>query len=602
MLSRKNILTLTLPLLFLAPAVARPPAFAILPEKTVAYVSVEDSNRFRERLGRTGMGAMLQDEEIRPLVQDLYGSATELVRELEDRAGMTLEQILAVPNGEVTLAVVAPPALKPVIVALVDIAEAEDDAKNLLELGADELNKQGFNTRKETVEGVELQVYQRGTNDDEQVVRFQFEQTIVLCSSFNVAKKMVPALQGNDEGTLIDNQAFAAIMDRCDTSRTSSPELTWFVDPIGLFRAANRGNVGAQVALAMLPSLGLDGLSGIGGSLVLPQEEAYESISHLHVLLENPRDGILEMIALDTGSCVPETWVPAEVGNYSTWHLDVKLLYSVLKDLVDSFREEGYFGGLVKSNISERIGIDFEQDFIAQLDGRATYLNWFEPPAGIGSQGTLIGLKVRDVGVFQESLETVTEKFEDFIEPTQYGGQKIYRIQGPGENLEDRNDEDLSPRERRQRRQMQRIRPAFALVDDYLLVTDRISLLELALDVRSNAAPSLKDSDDYQYVSAELAKQPNGSSPSMFGINRPVEAFQMLYEWVQAPESREFMHQRRDRNQFFRAVDDALERNPLPPFTKLEKYLMPAGSMITNEESGIHVFGFNARYDDSDGQ
>ncbi|MCA9200548.1 MAG: hypothetical protein KDA87_23575, partial [Planctomycetales bacterium] len=349
MFSRKIILTLTLPLLGIAPAVARPPAFAVLPEKTVAYVSVEDSNRFRERLSRTGMGAMLQDEEIRPLVQDLYGSATELVRELEDQAGMTLEQILSVPNGEVTLAVVAPPALKPVIVALVDVAEAEDDAKNLLELGADELNKQGFNTRKETVEGVELQVYQRGTNDDEQVVRFQFEQTIVLCSSFNVAKKMVPALQGNDEGTLIDNQAFAAIMDRCDTSRTSSPELTWFVDPIGLFRAANRGNVGAQVALAMLPALGLDGLSGMGGSLVLPQEEAYESISHLHVLLENPRDGILEMIALDTGSCVPETWVPAEVGNYSTWHLDAKLLYTVLKDLVDSFREEGYFGGLVKN-------------------------------------------------------------------------------------------------------------------------------------------------------------------------------------------------------------------------------------------------------------
>jgi hypothetical protein len=38
-----------------------------------------------------------------------------------------------------------------------------------------------------------------------------------------------------------------------------------------------------------------------------------------------------------------------------------------------------------------------------------------------------------------------------------------------------------------------------------------------------------------------------------------------------------------------------LERNPLPPFSTLAKYIAPAGTAIINDDTGIHYVSFSLR-------
>ena len=70
-----------------------------------------------------------------------------------------------------------------------------------------------------------------------------------------------------------------------------------YADPIELFRAASRGNGGASFVVGLLPSLGIDGLMAIGMSGTYATDE-YESLGQLHVLLENPRSGVMLLASI----------------------------------------------------------------------------------------------------------------------------------------------------------------------------------------------------------------------------------------------------------------------------------------------------------------
>ena len=94
----------------------------------------------------------------------------------------------------------------------------------------------------------------------------------------------------------------------------------------------------------MLPVLGLDGLAGIGGSMNIDTDQ-YDSISHMHVLLDNPRSGIIKMIALEPGVSKPESWVPADVAQYMTFHWKIETTLKTLAPMYDSLAGEGLFPG-----------------------------------------------------------------------------------------------------------------------------------------------------------------------------------------------------------------------------------------------------------------
>ena len=587
----------------------RPSAPEFLPDWTVALVHIPDARKFGEEMKSSGFSRMFQDEEIKPFVESLYGSATQIVEEVESRLGMTLEQVLEIPRGEIAIAVVAPPALTPELVVVMDVDPESSDSDALLEEGANALREAGFESDDVTEGDTELTVFRAGGGDDgpKEIIRFQKENALILTSSMRVAKRLIENIEGGDKENLTDNQSFMAIKNRCEADGESS--LLWYADPIRFIRSATKGNAGAAVGLAVLPALGLDGLKGIGGNAIVAKDDPeVESISHMHIYMENPRNGILDMITMKTGDSRPESWVPKQLINYMTFHTDMQKSYSTLKDLYDGFRSEGDWSRMVQKNISDNIGIDFEQDFIAELHGRITVLQWYERPPRIGSQASLVAFKLHRVDRFQEHFDTIVEKFEDNLEARDIGGHEAYTIRTGNNNFDVEaqiaieNDENADDRDRRRARRRRiraqsQPRPSFMILDDYVILTDRPSFLEKIIETQ-NAEDGLSTDDDFRKMATIVGRQSGGRAISSLLYTQPKESLGMFYELLRTDDAKTFLENQREDNEFLAALADAMEEHPLPPFSELEKYFAPAASIVTNEETGIHFMSIGLQNED----
>ena len=87
------------PVLRAEPPVA-PGAPRLLPEKTLAYVRIENVTEFRQGLAASATGKMLSDPKLKPLAGEIYVAAGELFQGIGDQLGVSLEEILSIPKGQ----------------------------------------------------------------------------------------------------------------------------------------------------------------------------------------------------------------------------------------------------------------------------------------------------------------------------------------------------------------------------------------------------------------------------------------------------------------------------------------------------------------------
>ncbi len=304
----------------------RPPAAKLLPQNTVAVFSIADTPDLARRYKNTSAGRMSQDPQLKPLIGQLYGAIIEATAELEEQIGLSLTELLEIPQGEITVALVAPEEAPLAVVVLLDTGNQLSNARKLIDRLTAMLDQSKAIKLEETIAGTKISVYDGVGPENRQVAYFEKDATIVLGTDLGVLKGILAAWDGGNEDPLAENRSFAAVMQRCRGPRNEPPQVIWYADPIELIRTIGSENTGVRVAVAMFPALGLDGLTAAGGSLTMDTEQ-FESVMHAHLLLENPRSGVLKMIALESGDVTPEPWVPADVATYMTVHWDVQKTY-----------------------------------------------------------------------------------------------------------------------------------------------------------------------------------------------------------------------------------------------------------------------------------
>ena len=600
----------------------RPSGPQLLPENTLALLRVPDSREFVAKFREGSMGRMLEDEQVKPLATQLYGTVANAFGQVQDQVGLSLDKILAIPQGELCIAVVAPPAGVPAIVVLLEAGDQIASVQQLVDRGAQEMERLGSTKTTEAQGDALLNIWSPVGNQPG--VAYAFKDGVLLfASNTDVARNALAVWNGKppaDWTSLADNRKFTAIMSRCSGARDERPQFAWYVDPIELARVAARGNFAAQTGLAILPAIGLDGLQGIGGSLIFGAGE-FDMIQHIHVLLDNPRGGVLKALTLSGGDSTPEPWVPNDVASYMTLHWDFETSYREVKQLVDSFRTEGTTADLMKRRVGEPLGVDFETELLAAMEGRVTYLTWVEKPARINGQTQLVAIKLKDAAAFRETLDKITNKYADRFESDTFGGQRFQRIKVPegagrpgrgpnrfgprggengaengGENGGD-NARDNAREERGQRVQLQlRVpEPCVAILGDYLVLTDSAPLLKQCVVAESDSEKSLAAALDFKLIASKVSRQSGGVKPGMMTFNRPEEGMRMLYDLAQGDDVRQMLGRQAANNDFFRSVEQAMKDNPLPPFAVLARYLAPAGGMMTSDETGFHYTSFGLK-------
>jgi hypothetical protein len=333
----------------------------------------------------------------------------------------------------------------------------------------------------------------------------------------------------------------------------------------------------------MFPALGLNGVRGVGGSITFATAE-YDALTHLHLLLDSPRTGVLELIALKSGEITPEPWVPADAASYVTLNWDFNKTYSTIAKLFDSIRGPDAFASSFERQVTENVGLDFRKDVLGVLDGRVTYVAAMMKPARINSRANLVGVKLKDKKAFQKTFDTVLAKSGGQLTKEAFAGTTYYRVPVGNE-----------PPDAPQRPLLRRPDPALAILDDYFLASDSTDFLKQALAAKRDPSQGLAEQLEFRLVTSKIRRQPGGDAPGLIAFDRPEEAMRLWYELATAQITRERLAKQAENNQFFRTLNTALRDHPLPPFSTIAQYLAPSGSLLTSDEGGLHYVSFTLK-------
>jgi hypothetical protein len=577
---------------------ARPTAARLLPESTVAMVSVPDAKVFAEKFMNTNLGRMLKDPQMQPVVEQLYGSFGELIEKAKGEIGLSLAEMIALPQGEITLAMVVPPDSTPGGVLIFDAGDQIANARKLIDRVKAAIDSVNKNKSEQSIGDVKCTVYQsqNPSEPENTLVFFEKDSAIAFCVNIEAAKQVLDLWnEKKDARSLAENANYAAIASRCRGSKDEEPQLIGYVDPVGIVKAVAQKDTGAKIALAMFPAFGMDGLGGVGGSVIFDTVQ-YDAMMHLHVLLSSPRTGVFKAIAFEPGSSKPEHWVPNDVVSYTTMNWNFPNSFEAIGTLFDSIRGEGAF---VQSNrnIAQSTGIDPLKHLVPALDGRVTYINWIEKPVTVSSSAVLVGFKLKSKDQDKENnvesvgtlLDNFVKKIPDRFDTKTVAGKSYYYVRMPEmPKLPDGREPPPMPK------------PCFGIMEDYLMIANQTSIYEQVLATAADNSKSLADELDYKLIAGKLQRLSGGAKPAMLSFDRPEESLRYMYDLVQNGGVKNLMpwQLRSQENPLMKTMNSALEKQPLPPFSVIQKYLSSGGGLVIDDETGIHFMSFSLKRKD----
>jgi hypothetical protein len=559
----------------------RPQGPRFFPEETLAYVRIENVPQMVERFQQTAAGRISSDQQMKPLLGDLYTALEETVAPVSEFLGVSLGDLLRLPQGELLAAVVAPQTGRPQLALVIDVKDQLATAQTLLSRLDEQLIQRGGGRTVEDVMGVTLKTYEVG-GDARRLVIFEKEGSVVFTTDAALSKQLLEVWNASDAfQNLSDHPHYQAIMKRCEGSEDAAPQVTYFVRPIDLVKRITRGNFSAQATLATLNGLGFGGLQAVGGTFAFGTEQ-FDSLGHLHVLLETPREGVIKALAMTTGDTAPESWVPTDVVSYTTLHWDLRETLVEAERLFDLFRGEGAWQDQVLGQSSERLGVPVQAAIFDQFAGRATLVYWNERPARLNAQATLIGIQVNDPKQVQATLQQVAGRLPETMTEERFGGTILYRL--PARAGRRAPDPTLA-----------RVpEPCVAVVTDYVLVADSLKLLKEAI-VTQQTGGGLASDLEFKLIASEVRRQVRTNQSGLVTFRRPEESLRALYELGTSSTIRERMAVNAPNNRAIQVLYESLQKNPLPPFSLFAQYLAPGGALLTNEANGFHYTTFTLR-------
>lgn len=604
----------------------RPSAMKLFPEETVIFVRMANAHEFGEKFQQTSIGRMIRDPQLKPFVDNLYGKAGDLYAEhAEGKVGISWDDLKKLPKGEVAFAVIARAGKRPALLLLVDQGDDVSVADKLVDKALDVAEKQGGEFSKETIGDVDITVVRDPDRKNRMFGVFERDNTIVVGTDPDVLRNVLwhwdhageetpsPAASGDapasdstaskaDVGgdassndnpqkpkekefvptrTLAENVRFATVVKECRRKQDPPPHLLVFADPISLARNLGREDGGMQMALAMMPMLGIDGLSALGGAITYATNE-YDDLVQIHVLLDNPRAGILQLPAFEAGDTTPQAFVPRALESYMAWNWNLRTTYDRLLVLLERFGAKASVDRFLKEQINDKLGIDLPHQILDNLKGRYTWMVGYDRPSHLRGQQHVLAAELKDEKPIAEALKTVIGKFPELFEEKHFGNV-TYHAFFPIRGFKDKPENERP------------ITPFVAITDSYLFVGTSTQQFERCITARDGTVDRLVDSDEYKRASAVIGRETAGKTPVLFSASRFEETVRQWYDLLTSPETREKLNENKAKNPFLAALAETLEQNQLPPFDVLAPYFAPGGGILYDTDNGYHGISFTLR-------
>lgn len=559
----------------------------LLSSDTYAFLTVRDVALLKEKWGQTQYGRMLADPALEPFLEDIRLHGADLFSGVEDQIGLTAAELFEVPQGHLTAAVTSNADGELAIVVLLEYGDNQAKVDELVAQAGQRLEEDGAERREEDYLETPLVIFDIPPAPDapaaatgpQQFVYFLKDEVLVAGNNAAALKEILDRWPGDAEQTLADNPAYARIAE--ETAGGGDPPLiAWYLDFVGL-ATAGAGQVqdpNTQMAMLMLPQLGLDKLQGIGGTYDMAVGQ-YDGVSRIYVYIDGPPVGLLQIFTFPPADLHPEPWAPSDVAYYLTLNWDVDAAWQGVVDISNQMQ-----AGMLDQTLRQMAedpngpGIDLVSDVIEPLSGRFTMLTDYEEPVTPESQRMLFAFALDDPKTMASSLDKMLAMAGPQVEKREFEGHVIHELP-PMPTAPQLNEEQP----------VERAKTGIAVANDYLMIATNVRLLEKVLRPASDQE-SLAQSLDYRLVARQFPE-----NPSWIGFSRPELEMRALYESIR---SGQFQEQMAPMALFFPqllAVINAIDGSKLPEFDVVRRYLAPGGSYMVTGDSGMHFVGFSLR-------
>ncbi len=596
----------------------RPSTDDLLPETTVVFVQIDNWRDFAEKFRQASLGRLLDDERIAPIfgnirdeVQDTYFS-----KDLEENLSVGLEGLINLPQGEITFAIVAPRRKSPEYIVIVQTdpeSETPDQILTRFRQGLVE-ERGGGASVAENDDGFEIETFSNSNGD--KFKYFRKDGLFVGSTSEEELDHLIDRWMGRTVEKirpLSQNRKFITILNRCRGSKDLKPEARFFFDPIEYTKSSTRGDVGSQFLLTLLPVLGLDGLLGVGGSILLSEDE-FQSLVHAHVLLAEPRKGVFQAFALRPTDYRPEPWMPADTVSYLTTSWDFQQMLAELTKMIEFFQPEGTVDKFFEEGLDNESGLDFREEVIANFTGRVTWAK-IDPKIRRDGSNLIFAFEVNDHAKMEFTLKAMFEgmnkrmreragvEMEDYWREFSHKDHLIVSIL-----MESEESRKMSREYHNQWRREQGMRvyetefeldpfaPSFAVVDNYLVYSSRSRrAVERMIDTLQGDAESLRQNDDFKRLADKMTRSLKSDMPSAVFYTNPRPLFRWIFDTLRNENNQAAIAERADEVEFLRRIKNVYDKHPLPDFSEIEHYFQPQGGFMTSDDTGLHFMFFEVR-------
>jgi hypothetical protein len=580
----------------------------LFPDNTLAYFRIADVRQLKKDLDGSSMGKLANDDQLKPIISEFYGTFVKSTEQIVSAIGLSIDEILAIPSGELAVALFAGGkgraavdrseddegnqrvnvrVTAPIVALMIDAGDEISSVQVLLQRMDEAIGDQSEHLQK-NVDRLVLHSYQNNDRADQQFAYFVDGGTLIACTNIAYIEDLAEVWLGRagDRKTLADNTKFTSMMSRCVGTEGERPQVSFYADPLAMVREFTPKSAGSTMVLAMLPPLGLDGFEAIGGSWIVSPPD-FDSISHLHVSLASPRRVILGLLRPKSGSVAPEAWVPSSAAVYMTVNWDIQATLQAVEQLYNRFRGEDALQTQVFDQAAKQVGFDVRKELVENLEGRLTMVQGFVRPITVNSGSNVYAIRLKNPKLMENNvlpkiLELVGRRQEVTTESFGKIKAHVMNVPGPG----NRPNAPI---------QLRSPEICIAIVDDYLIIADSRYMMRQLADTLNDPSSQLSESLEFQLINDRIKAQIQEKQPSAISFARPEESLQLFYELARDSKNKEALKNFAGNNPVFTALNEALQKHELPPFSVISNYLVPSGGYLIEEELGLHYTSFSLK-------
>jgi len=350
-------LLVTAPALCWAQAAA--PSESLLPATTKGAVFITNYQQLDAQWNKTQIGKLLKDPVMEPFAKDLRRQFQNRWSGVNDRLGLTLDDLEGVPSGELAVALVRLGPDQAVTIILVDVTGHLEQAHAMLAKVDANMQKKNAKRRENKVAGITVIVYDLPKTKDEgprQVVYFLSGNTLGAADDQGTIQGVLARMTGQGGDSLADVPAFQAVMKRCGVHAGKAvPQIRWFLEPMGYFETRRAMTPDREIVrtkkkksvLDIAKNQGFSAIKGVGGFADFAVDR-FELLHRTAVYAPPPHEKSMKMLVFPNSSQFePQSWIPRDVATYTTFYWDVLNAFDNFGVLFDElFGEPEYLFGV----------------------------------------------------------------------------------------------------------------------------------------------------------------------------------------------------------------------------------------------------------------